>query len=369
MNFTTDKETLLNKLKITEKTTLQRGIQPVLANILFETENNQINLTATDLDLTVKTSMPAVVKEEGKITLPAKKLVEIVSKLPDKPIDFSLDTERGIMTLKCGNSKFDVIGISADEFPDVNVDEDIVFTELESKVLVKAVKNTVYAAAGYENKNIISGVFCAIEDGRLEMAATDGNRLARCSESVIDDADTAFRAVIPSKTLNEILRVNSILNEEKIAVGTKGAKIVFKSKGFTIGSNVLTGEYPAYKQLIPPSCETTALVANTDFRTAIERVSCMANERTDTIKLSFFNNKLTMKSESPDAGASEEVVPVKYYGDEFLIAFNYRYIYDFLKITDAENIKIDLTGSLSATIFRPDTDEDMLCLIMPVSMS
>lgn len=367
MIFTTDKETLFNKLRIVEKTTVKRGIQPVLSNILFEACDNVINLTATDLDVTVKTSMPAAVTEQGKITLPAAKLVEIVSKLPDRPIEFKLNSDNGIMNIKCGKSTFDVIGISADEFPNVVEDPEEDFMEIDMKSFVKAIKNTVYATAKFEMKNIISGVFCLLENGKLEMAATDGSRLSRYSEN-IGIADKSIKAVVPASTLNEIIRIDSVLNEEKISIASSGHRVFFKTKGFSISSNVLNGEYPAYGQLIPKSAPNGATINKEDLRTAIERVSCMVNERTETIRLFFTNGLLTLKSDTPDAGSSEETVPAEYTGDDFLIAFNYKFLNDFLKITEAESIHIDLTGNLSAAIFKPVSDEDTLCLIMPVQL-
>ena len=119
MLFTIDRDSLLNKLKIVEKITIPRGIQPVLANILIEAKDSELKLSATDLDLSIVTNTMAQIKEEGKITLPAKKLFEIVSKLPDKPVEFSLNVETNVMTITCGNSKFEIIGISASEFPEV----------------------------------------------------------------------------------------------------------------------------------------------------------------------------------------------------------------------------------------------------------
>ena len=149
MLFTIDKESLLNRIRTVEKITVQRGIQPVLSNILFETEGNNLKLSATDLDISITTKTTASVQEEGKITLPAKKIFEIVSKLPDKPIEFALNTDNNIVTIKCGNSKFDVIGISAEEFPnviqnEVSDDEAII---IDTNPFIKSIKYTVYAAA------------------------------------------------------------------------------------------------------------------------------------------------------------------------------------------------------------------------------
>ena len=162
--------------------------------------------------MSIETKAIASVKEEGKITLPAKKLFEIISKMPEKPICFELDEEKNIMKISCSNIKFELLGIDATEFPTVeNCQEKENMIVVETTPFLKAVKGTAYAAANYENRNIISGVFTLLENDKLEMAATDGNRLARVREVVknnsVDD-EKVFEMLISSKVLSEFLRTN-----------------------------------------------------------------------------------------------------------------------------------------------------------------
>lgn len=371
MLFTIDKDSLLNKLRIVEKITIPRGIQPVLANILFEAKDNILKLSATDLDISIITNTMAAVKKEGRITLPAKKTFEIVSKLPDKPIDFSLNTDTNLITITCGNSKFEIIGISAEEFPLLTTEEEVAkkeSIEIDMNPFIKSIKHTVYAAANYENRNIISGVFCNISDNKIEMAATDGNRLTRIIENVKNKDEKTAKIVIPSKTLQEFLRVSSLISEEKVQLVVDAAKLIIKTKSFLIISRLLEGEYPPYKQLIPQTTTNVAVVLREDLIGALERVSCMVNDRTSIVKFVFNNNKLLLKAETPDSGASEDLIDVKYEGEELTIAFNYKYVLDSVKIMESKNAQIGLGGSLSATIFKPDSEEDYLCLIMPIQI-
>lgn len=370
MIFTTDKESLLNKIRVVEKITVQRGIQPVLSNILFETKDNKLKLSATDLDISVTTSTTAVINEEGKITLPAKKIFEIISKMPNKPIEFSLNKDNNIVTIKCGNSKFDVIGISADEFPTQNEKE---FLEEEAitidvNPLIKSIKYTVYAAATYENRNIISGVFCNINNDTLEMAATDGNRLTRISEKIENNNGKSAKVVIPSKTLNEFLRVSSLIGDEKVSLIVSGSKLIFKTDSYVLISKLLEGEYPQYQQLIPKTTAKSVKVNRSELIGAIDRVACMINDRTNIIKFILQDGKMYLKSETPDSGTSEDVIESNYQGDEFKIAFNYKFISDFIKITDSENTIIGLNGNQSAALFKPDNEDDYICLVMPLKM-
>lgn len=372
MEFTIEKESLLTNLKIVEKTTVSRGIQPVLSNILINaSSDNYITFSATDLDINIVSKTIASVQTPGKITLPAKKLSEIVSKLSNKPVVFSLNAETNVVNIICGNSKFELIGISADEFPQTISEEELndkECVEIELNPFIKSIKYTAFSAANYENRNIISGVFCLISKENIEMAATDGNRLTRIVEKITNEKDTNISCVIPSKTLQEFLRIASFVNDEKLCLIIEKTRIVFKTSSMIMSSRLLEGEYPPYKQLIPQSCEKNAVVVREDMISALERVAVMVNERTNIVKFIFGENTLFLKADTPDAGLGEDSISAEYSDEELTIAFNYRYVLDSLKIMESEKVKIGLGGSLSATLFRPDSEDDYLCLIMPIQI-
>ena len=372
MIFTIEKESLLNNLRIVEKASLSKGIQPVLSNILIEAKNNEVIFSATDLDLSIVASTTAVVDNEGSITLPAKKLSDIVSKLPDKPVLFNIDLNSNVASISCGNSKFELVGISASEFPNV-VDktslEDKESFKIEVTPFIKGIKHTVYAAANYENRNIISGVYCSIEGKNLEMAATDGNRLTRIIEVINNEDENKKAFVIPSRTLQEILRIVSLVNDTILEIYAEASRIIVKTNNVILSSRLLEGEYPPYRQLIPSSCAKEAIVSREELINALERVSVMVDERTNTIKFNFNNDTLTLKADTSDKGASEDVISIEFSDtEELIIAFNYKYVLDSLKIMESKNVKIGLGGSLSATIFKPDSEDDYLCLIMPIQI-
>ncbi len=370
MLFTIDRDSLLNKLRVVEKVTSQRGnVQPVLANVLFDVKDNILNLSATDLEISVKANAAVAVKKEGKITLPAKKLVEIASKLPDKPVEFSLNEDTNIVSVSCGNSKFEIIGISASEFP--KTEEEIEGgseIEIELEPFIKSIKNTVYAAANYENRNVISGVFCQIKGNNIEMAATDGNRLTRIVEKINNKDDKTAKLVIPSKTLNEFLRICFFLPDEKVILIANNSKLTLKTMSFSINSRLIEGEYPPYQQLIPKTTANKALIDRHELIDALDRVSIMVNDRTSIVKFVFGENKLILKAETPNSGNSEDVIDCKYEGEDLSIAFNYKYVLDSIKTMEAKEVKVGLNGSLSATLFKPESEEEYICLIMPIQI-
>lgn len=368
MLFTIDRESLLNKLRIVEKITIQKGIQPVLANILFEVKDNELTLSATDLDLYVVVKTSVVVKEEGKITLPAKKLVEIVSKLPDYPVEFSLNKETNIVKIKCGVAKFEVIGISASEFPvqeeKFNSDEELT---IDTAPFLKSIRSTTYAAAGYENRNIISGVLFKLKDKKLEMAATDGNRLTRIIEEVKTENKNDTKIVIPSKTLQEISRIFSIVDDEQIQLFLGKAKILIRTNNVFLRSRLLEGEYPPYEQLIPKSTTYNVSLSRADLINSLERVACMVSERTSIVRLEFSKNKLMLKAETPDAGTSEDELICDFAGDDLTISFNIKYVLDAIKAMESEKTVIGISGSSTATVFKQDDTDNYISLIMPMN--
>lgn len=372
MKFVIKKEDLYNGIKIVENATSTRALQPVLLNILIETvDSNTIKLIATDLDLTIVTIVDAQVEVEGKITLPSKTLNEIVSKLGNKLITFEKEPDSSIVNITCQNSKFDIIGISANEFPpevyNFDLKEEESF-EIEIKPLTKAAKKAGFAAANYETSNLLSGIVCDISGQTLEIASTDGNRLARVREIVKNSDDKARQLIIPSRTMNEFNKISSYIDEDSIKIYTEKTKIVFKSSKTTMISRLLDGQFPKYNQLIPSESPKNAVINISELISALERVAIMVNDKTSIVKMEFSDNVLKLMADTPDSGKSEEELNIDYTLEPLVIAFNYKYVLEALKNMDSDEVKIGLNTGLSATVFRPNNEEDFVCLIMPVQI-
>ena len=372
MKFVVKKEDLYNGIKIVERATSVKALQPVLMNILIETlDTGKIKLVATDLDYTVIAEVDAQVDEMGKITLPSKTLNEIVSKLGDKLITFDMTEGSTTVNITCQKSKFDIIGISASEFPqefsNVNVDDKEGF-EIQIRPFVKAVKQAGFAAASYETSNLLSGIVCDISSSIMEIASTDGNRLARVRENIDNKDNHSKQLIIPSKALNEFIKMSGFIDDESVKIYTEGSKIIIKSEKTITISRLLEGQYPKYNQLIPQESPKTAIAKVSQFVSALERVSIMVNEKTSIVKLEFSNNNLKLNADTPDSGKSEENIDIDYAGEDLTIAFNYKYVLEALKNIDSDNVKIGLNTALSATMFRPESEEDFVCLIMPVQI-
>ena len=372
MKFLAKKEDIFNGIRLVANVAAMKSLQPVLANILIETvDDNAVKLTATDFDLTISTTVDAKIENEGRITLPAKKLNDIVSRLSDKLITFELNPETNSMNITCDNTKFDIIGISANEFP--NVLENISISEenaidIDLKPFVKAMRQASFAAANFEANNLLSGVVCDISEEMLEMASTDGNRLARVREKISNIEHKTSQLIIPSKTTTEFMKMSALIDDESVKIYTDKTKLVIKTEKSMMISRIMEGQYPKYNQLIPKESPKTAIVNKNKLVSALERVSIMVNEKTSIVKFEFSENKLTLKADTPDAGASEESFDIEYNSEDLTIAFNYKYVIDGLKNMDTDEVKIGLNTNLSATVFMPNSEEDYISLIMPVQI-
>ena len=371
MKFVANRDDLLNGIRIVERATVVKGLQPVLANVLIETEgSNQIKLTATDFDLSIITLINANVESDGKITLPAKKLGEILSRLNDDLINLELNGSTA--TITCKNSKFDIIGISANEFP--QIEENIAETdcmEIETKPFTKAIREVVSAAAGYETNNLLSGVVCEVNKNILEMAATDGNRLARVREVVKNNSsneENPFEMLISSKVLAELSKISLLTESDTIKICKEMKKIVITIDKTNIVTRLMHGQFPKYNQLRPQSFPKEATVNKGNLIAALERVAVMVNEKNSIVKFEFADNTLKLSGDSPEAGNSQDEIDINYTGEPLAIAFNYKFVLEFLKIAESEDVKIQLNTPLSATVFAPISDEDYIYLVMPVQL-
>lgn len=377
MEIIINKEDLLNGIKVVEKITAQKGSQPILSNILIETvSNDRVRFCATDLNLSISHKANAQVEKEGQITLSAKRLGEITSKLDNKPIKLSLNPDTNIVTISCGKAKFELIGISANEFPKVfdeeTLEDDEKSFEINKNTLIKGVKQVVFSAALHESASVLSGVCFNIDSNTLEIVATDGNRLTRASKEINSKDDSAI-FIVPSRTLQELIRISSIIEDEKITIRLKKAKIRFEFEDVIFQSKLINGTYPKYHQLIPTSNDKIVYIDRDELIGVIERVCVMVNERTNIIKFTFNKNSLELSTDSPDAGSGKDFIDVDSNFDEIVIAFNYKYVLDSLKNMDTKKVKIEIATSLSATLFKPanenqEGDESYVCLIMPVQV-
>ena len=308
MQFNIQKDLFLNTLRISEHISSTKGIQIILSNVYIEAkDNNEIILKSSDLDISVILKIKATVKEKGKITLPSKKLSEIISKLPEEEVNFEASEETNKAKITSGRAKFELMGISALEYPVIISEEDIENFKnnisLEIKTFINAIKQTVYAASFAENNSIYNGVFMSVNENTLEMAATDGARLSMAVEKIENKEGKIFETIVPSRTLAEFIRFSQGCNGEKVEIMKKDGQLIFKIGESMMLSRSIEGQYPKYKQIIPKDNDKVVIISREEFINSLDRTSSMVEEKKNVVKLTFEKNKLSLIVVNPELGA------------------------------------------------------------------
>lgn len=360
----------VNKRDITEAVSnIQRAVSgktsiPALEGILISATEGAIELCAYDLELGITTTIPAVTSEPGKSVLSAKIFSDIVRRTPDESITVSVD-EKNMATIDSGYSKFSIIGIPAEEFPELPKLSDSTQIELESNLLKSMIHQTVFAVAESDAKPIHQGSLFNIVKGKLDVVSVDGYRLAKRSEPVNFSEDISF--VVPGKTLNEILKLLKD-NDEKVEISAGRRHILFKIDNYTVISSLLEGEFLNYQAAIPPDSKTEVIVRTRDAIESVERVSLLITDRLKSpVRCLFADGEIKLLCTTSMGRASDQL-SVEITGESVEIGFNNRYLLDALKNTECDEVKIQLGGSLSPMKIVPKEGDSFLFLVLPVRL-
>jgi DNA polymerase III subunit beta len=377
MKFTVQRDDFYLAVNSVQRATATRVIQPILANILIECESSTapLKLSATDLDFSLQTSLNAEISVAGRATLSAKKLSEILAKLPSKAmVQFEIDPVVQSCHISCGSSVFDMRTLPAEEFPSIPVIDSTTAIELSLPALVQCIKQTEFAASKTDTNNILGGIFFKLSPDMLDLVSTDGSRLARRKEQLQGLTLTeTVTAIIPARTLQEFMKLaqtNSGEQTDTALIAIQNGQVFLSTTRFNAVSRLLDGQYPRYEQLIPRECKLQAKMNRSALTAALERTAVMANERTSIVRMTLSQGQLVLAADTPDVGNSKDMMPIHYEASEDLtIAFNFRFVLDALKVMDGEDVLMETNGALAPTLFKDAATPDAyLCLVMPVQV-
>jgi DNA polymerase III subunit beta len=345
------------------KTTL-----PVLANLLVETTDRGIRLSGTDLDMAVSTELTADVDTQGAITIPAKKLVEIVRELPSAPVKVSARGEQKV-TLECSRSKFKLLGLPKDEFPSF---PSIRFNEswrIKSGDLQKLITHTAFASSTEESRPILNGVLWELRTDHMRMVATNGHRLAKMEMAISASGAPSSDLIIPPKALDQIRRLFPAEEELEIARGEN--HLGFRSPFTAVFTRLIEGPYPNYEQVIPKDNDRVALVDRNSLIQALKRMSVIASDQTHRIRMSFNAGMLKFSVQTPDLGEAQDELPVNFEGDALDIGFNASYLLEILRNLPTDEVKLTFKAPERAATVEPvgwNDSAKYMCLIMPLRL-
>ncbi len=359
MEITVSKFELLRELTATQGVVERKTTIPILSNYLFEAAGDRLSLTATDLDLSLRTSCNAKVKKEGSCTIPARKLHDYVKLLPDADITLKL-LENHWVSIRCGRSNTKMVGMARANFPSLPVFPSSGAVKIPGQVLRALIAKTSFAIANEESRYTLNGALMVLKPESITMVATDGHRLAHIERSgeKFDGISGEMKTLVPKKAMDELKSLLDSTDAESIEFGKDESTLFFRIGQRLLTSRQLTGQFPNYEAVLPKDNSKSVTLRGEDLSAAIQRVAQFADERSRAVRLKLEKGEVKLSASSTETGESEDSLETDYNGDSLTIGFNAQYVLDFLKATGAGEVKLELKDAQSAGQLRPaETDE------------
>jgi DNA polymerase-3 subunit beta len=368
MNLTIAKDQIISGLQAVQNVVSTRTTLPILSNVLMQAREGRLELTATDLDVTISCAVEAKVKKAGESTVPAKKLFGIVRELNGGEVEVEVD-ERNFCSIRSGASYYKINGLGADEFPPPPQFKEEKKVVLPQEKLRGMLKKTSFAVSLDESRYVLNGIFLSLKDHKLTMVATDGRRLALVDEETEVPEKSQGEFIIPAKAVNELTRLLQDKGEVEIRFSENQAAFTLKDdKGFSIliMTKLIEGNYPNYRQVIPAEAKERIALGREEFLHALRRAEIMTSEKSNSVKLTFGKNNLTITANSPEVGEAKESMAINYKGKEMAIAFNPRYVIDPLNALPNDEVYLELIDELSPGVLK--INGPFLYVVMPMRL-
>ena len=366
MRLTISREKLQEALTAVAAAVPAKTTLPVLGNLLLETTERGLRLSGTDLDIGVSTEIVADVESPGAITVPAKKLVEIVRELPAAPVKLGAAGEQRV-TLECGRSRFKLLGLPRDEFPAFPSVDFGKSWRVRSGDLQMLISHTAFAVSTEESRPILNGVLWEVREKEIRMVATNGHRLAKMEVPYSGGQNGDF--IIPPKALEQVRRLFPADEELEVARGEN--HLAFRSPLTSVFTRLIEGPYPNYDQVIPRDNNRVAMIDKVALQSALKRMAVVASDQTHRVKLSFNSALLKFSVATPDLGEGQDELPIRYDGDPIDIGFNGMYLLEILRYMPTEEIRFTFKEPERAATLEPEGWQQAgkyLCLVMPLRL-
>jgi len=360
MKLVVSKENILEGLQKVQSGISTRNTLPILNNVYLSAKEGKVQLTATDLEVSVQTTCEAKIAREGGTTLPARRLFSIIRELPASEIEINVD-DKDMATIKAGSSVFKIIGISEDEFPPIPEFEGQRTYTLEQATFKKMLTATHYSSSTEESRYVLNGVLLSFKDDKLTVVATDGRRMALYEQELEFPDQSTGDIVVPNKTVNELVKTLGIEGNIKIMAGDNQAAFAFGN--MLITTKLIDGTFPNFRQVIPSQCEERVSVEREQLFNIVRRVS-LVSDKTSSVTLAFDKNQLTISTVSPEVGEASESLAIKYNGKAIAIAFNPDFMMDCLRSLTTDEVAIEFSDELSPGVIK--CDAPFLYVLMPM---
>ncbi len=370
MEFVIERENLFRCLAKTQGIVEKKNTMPVLSNTLLSAQDGVLEVVATDLEITLIDRCPVEIKTEGKVTVSAKKLFEIVREMPEGPMSI-VRQEENHLHIKGLRQEFDLLGLSSDDYPTVPDPEEYKFNDVDAAQVKLMIERTIYACGTEEGRYSLNGIFLERSDDqkRVRFVGTDGHRLALIEREFdnMDELGIENGIILPRKGVAELIKVLEG-HEGNIRMGVKENNVAFELGQTMLLMRLIEGEFPDYRRVIVEGCDKIAVMAKDELMKNIRRVSIMVDEKARAIKFTLTDNNLVMESKNPFMGTSHSEMDVEYKGEPINVGFNDRYVLDILNSVMEEKIAFEFKDEESPTRVSIPGDDNYLCVIMPMRL-
>jgi DNA polymerase-3 subunit beta len=372
-------ENLAKGLSIVGRAVASRSTLPVLSNVLLATDNGQLKLSATNLEIGINCWVGAKIAQEGAITVPARLLGEFVNSLPPERIDLKLDESTQTLNLRCARIESNIKGIDAQEFPIVPTAASggDAMIKLEPSSLRTIIDQVVFAAATDESRPILTGVLVQFNEDNLTMAAADGFRLSVKATTLKQNFGDMMEVIIPARALMELGRITGDQEQPVEVIITPARKqILFHLHDVDLVSQLIEGKFPDYNQIIPKGYATRSVMDTSSFLKAVRVSHLFARDSANIVKLEItptgdelMNGRITLVATSAELGDNVADVDASIEGNPMEVAFNAKYLIDVLSIIDTPQVALETTAASSPGVIRPIGDDKFTHVIMPMHIS
>ena len=366
-------ENLAKGLSIVGRAVATRSTLPVLSNILLATDQGRLKLAATNLEIGITCWIGGKVEEDGAMTVPARTFVDLVGALPAERVDMELIVRTQTLNLKCGRFENNIRGIDATEFPLIPTADDANAIRIDPDSLRTMINQVVFAAAADESRPILTGVLARFDKDQVTFAAADGFRLAVRTAPLIEPVETPVSVIIPARALTELGRVSGD-QESPVIINITPSKsqVLFHLDNIDLVSQLIDGNFPDYAQIIPKKKETHTVVGATELLKACKAANVFARESADIVKLTIEPGSeiapghVTVQATSAETGDNVGEMDATVEGAAIQIAFNVKYLIDFLSVANAAQVALETSTPSSPGKFTPVGDDTFLCVVMPM---
>ncbi len=358
MEISVSKNDLLKELTATQGVVERKTTIPILSNFLFEAGSDRLSITATDLDLSLRTSCAAKVKKDGSCTIPARKLYDYVKLLGDGDISIKL-LENHWVQIRSGRSNTKMVGMARANFPALPLFPAESAVQLPAQVLRQLIAKTIFSISNEESRYTLNGALMVLKPESITMVATDGHRLAHIEHTNTKlPVSGELKVLVPKKAMAELSTLLNGSDAQSVEFAKDESTLFFRIGGRLLTSRQLTGQFPNYEAVLPRENTKFVTVHCDELSAAIQRVAQFADERSNAIRMRVEKNELKVSSSNTETGESEDSIETAYTGDPMMIGFNSQYLLEFLKVVGSGDVRFEFKDAQTAGQLRPDEAAD-----------